>query len=340
MPDITTFIESAMQQRHIPGAALAILRGDDVLYEGYHGLANLEHNVPVVPDTIWEIASLTKPFTAQTVLLLADEGRINLDAPLAAYVPDLPHAWRTITPRHCLSHQSGIPSYTDAINYWEHARKDKTHAEVLALVKDQPVLFPPGQRNNYDNTGYYVLGMMIEATTGISYGEVVQERVCAPLGLVHTRANDYRMIMPNRSAGYNYEDDLLVNKPPYSTSNTFSGGILVTTLSDLIQWGRSLQPDVLMPAATLDKMLTPYPSRDGNERQFNYTMCLGWYLVDHEFGRFIGHNGSIVGFASAFAYFPERNLTLISLCNQGSVKMPHALIFDTARHLLPELSSA
>ena len=120
MPKMTAFIESAMQQRHIPGAALAILRGTDVLYEGYHGLANLEHNASVLPDTMWEIASITKPFTAQAILLLADANRLNLDAPLAAYVPDLPHAWRKITPRHCLAHQSGIPSYTDAINYWEH----------------------------------------------------------------------------------------------------------------------------------------------------------------------------------------------------------------------------
>ncbi|MAU10354.1 MAG: serine hydrolase [Anaerolineaceae bacterium] len=338
MPKMTAFIESAMQQRHIPGAALAILRGTDVLYEGYHGLANLEHNASVLPDTMWEIASITKPFTAQAILLLADANRLNLDAPLAAYVPDLPHAWRKITPRHCLAHQSGIPSYTDAINYWEHSRKDKTHSEVLALVKDQPVLFQPGQRHNYDNTGYYLLGMMIEAITGVTYSEAIQELVCAPLGLVHTRANDYSTIMPNRAAGYNYEGDQLVNKPPYSTSNTFSGGVLVTTLSDLMQWSRALKPDVLLPATTLEAMLTPYLSREANERKFNYTMSLGWYLVDHEYGRFIGHNGSIVVFASAFAYFPDRDLTLISLSNQGSVKMPHALIFDTARELLPELT--
>lgn len=340
MTSISEYIDATMQEQQIPGLALAVLHGDTTLYEGYHGLVNLEHTTPVTAETVWELASITKPFTAQAILLLAEEHLLELDAPLSTYLTDLPAAWQPITLRHCLAHQSGIPSYTAADAYWQRSRDDKTHAEVLDMVRDQPLNFAPGQRHSYDNTGYYLLGMVLEAVTGQSYGEVIRERICDPLGMSATRANDLRAIIPHRAAGYDLDaDKTLVNRPPYSTSNTFSAGVLVSTLRDLMRWRVSLQPDGLLKPATLDTMLTPHVSAEGNELAHHFRLGLGWFLVDHDFGRFIGHNGSIVGFATSFAHFPVHDLTIISLCNQSSVPAPHALAFDVAARLVPELRS-
>jgi D-alanyl-D-alanine carboxypeptidase len=336
-PTLHAHIEAAMRAQHIPGLALAILRGDEPLYTGYHGLANVEHGIPVTAATVWQIASITKPFTAQAILLLADEGRLDLDAPIAAYLSDLPAAWQPVTIRHCLAHQSGIPSYTTPDAYWAQTRQDKSHAEILALVRDLPLNFPPGTRYSYDNTGFYLLGMVLEAITGQAYGDVIRDRILNPLGMTTARANDASAIIPNRAEGYTIVDGQIANAPPYSTSNTFSAGVLVAALPDLIRWRAALRPDGLLPADTLRTMLTPHPSAEGNERDNDFTMGLGWFLVDHPYGQFIGHNGSIAGFAAAFVHLIAHDLTLISLCNQGDVPEPHALALETAVLLLPEL---
>ena len=145
-----------------------------LLHEGYYGLANLEHNVPVMPETVFEIASVTKLFTSQAILRLVQDGRITLDDPVSSYLADLPEAWQPITIRHCLAHQSGIPNYTAVERYWQITRDAKSHEQMLDLVRDLPLSFAPGTRHAYDNTGFYLLGMVIEAVTEQSYGDYLE----------------------------------------------------------------------------------------------------------------------------------------------------------------------
>ena len=326
-------IQKAMAEQHIPGLAVGIQRGVDVLYEGYHGFANLEHNVPVREDTVFEIASVTKLFTAQAIMRLAQDDKLRLDDSIKRYLPDMPEAWSAVTIRHCLAHQSGIPSYTAVKCYWEITRWSKTPAEVIDLVRDMPLKFEPGTRNAYDNTGFYLLGLVIEAVTQQRYGDYLRTLIFEPLGMSHAQENRYDTVIPHRAQGYIYKDDRMVNKDFYDTSNTFSGGILLSSVNDLLRWRNSMFNDTILNEASRELWWTLHPSQSGNEREFGYTVALGWFLVDSEAGQFWGHNGSIQGFVSSFMYFPNTDITAVVLCNAGHVGEPHKIGFEMMRAL-------
>jgi len=164
-----------MAEQHIPGLALILQSGERRLYEGYHGFANLEHRVPVTSESVFEIASVTKLFTTQIILQMAQRGQLDLDSTLIDHLPEIiPTAWSAVTVRHVLTHQSGIPDYTNPPEYWALTRRNKTHTEVLALVNDKPLKFTPGTRNSYDNTGFYLLGLLIETICAEPYADVLQ----------------------------------------------------------------------------------------------------------------------------------------------------------------------
>ncbi len=163
---IDEYIQEMMIEKQIPGLSVAVVReGEAVLVQGY-GLANLEHSVPATPHTAYEIASIGKTFTATAIMMLVEEAVISLEDAIAIYLDDLPLAWQSVTIKQILSHQSGIPSYTDAPNYWEITRLDLDKSEILALVNHLPLKFPPGEFSAYDNTGYYLLGLLLEQVTG------------------------------------------------------------------------------------------------------------------------------------------------------------------------------
>ncbi len=330
---IDDLIQQSMSEYHIPGLALRIQRGKEVVHQGYYGLANLEHGVAVTAQTVFEIASVTKLFTAQAVLLLAQRGTIALDDFVAKYLPNLPETWQTITIRHCLAHQSGIPNYTSVETYWNYSRDAKSHEEVLDLVRELPLNFPPGTRHAYDNTGFYLLGMLIEAVSGKSYGDYLQENILKPLGMIHTRANDYDAIVPNRAQGYVYADGVLRNKPFYDISNTFSAGILLSSVSDLMLWKASLFNDSILNTDSRKVWWTPHLSEAGNERP-HYSVGLGWFILDDPVGRFYGHNGGIPGFATAFLYLPATDTTAVLMCNCNYVNEPHKIALAAVQQLL------
>lgn len=329
-----TRTQQLIDEQHIPGLALIVQRGaNDVLVELYHGMADVEHAVPVTADTLFEIASVTKLFTAQAVLKLAQEGRFRLDDPIRTYLDQLPPAWQAVTIRHCLSHQSGIPSYTDPPEYWQQTRRDKTHVEVLDLVRDKPLMFTPGARYHYDNTGYYLLGLLIEVVSGEAYADHLKRVIFQPLGMTGTQANDYARIIPRRAHGYKFRDGALYNKQFYSTSNTFSAGNLLSNPREMLRWRRSLFSDVILNAHYRDLWWTPHPSHAGNERALGFSVGLGWFLVESPAGTFAGHNGGIEGFASAFMYISKYDVTAIALCSAGHVSEPHRICFAALHDL-------
>lgn len=326
-------IQQYMDAQHIAGLAIAIKQGDDILVASYTGYANLEHQVPVTAETVFEIASVTKLFTAQAILLLAQEGQLNLSDRLSQHLPDIPPAWQDVTIKHCLTHQSGIPSYTNIERYWEITRDDKSHDALLALVREMPLTFASGTRQAYDNTGFYLLGLVIGQVSGETYGTFLKDRIFTPLGMKHTQANDYTQVIPNRAQGYGYQDDCVINKDFYSISNTFSAGVLLSTVPDLLTWGTALFDDRILNSRYRQLWWTAYPSDEGNERGANYSMGLGWFIVDSPLGKFYGHNGSIAGFVSSFLYFPSTDVTAIVLCNAGHISEPHQIAFDLIKQL-------
>ena len=196
---IDDFVRSEMARQKIPGVAIAVVRGGEVLRQQGYGYANVELNVPVTADTIFQSGSMGKQFTAAAVMLLVQDGKLNLDDPIARYFPGTPPAFRAITVRHLLTHTSGIPDYTtDEFDY----RRDYTEDALLRLAFAQKLEFAPGSRWNYSNTGYAMLGFLIHKVSGRFYGDVLHDRVFVPAGMKTTRIISEEDIVANRAAGY------------------------------------------------------------------------------------------------------------------------------------------
>ena len=328
---IDEYIQNVMTQQQIPGISVAVVReGEPLLMKGY-GIANLEHSVPATEKTVYEVASVGKTFTAFVLMMLIEEGVIKLDNAIADYLDNLPSAWRSVTVKHILSHRSGLPNYTDVENYWtDIIRLNLSQTEIINLVRDLPLMFEPGEYSSYDNTGYYLLGMMLEQITGRSYADLMQERLFQPLGMNATRMNNPNEIVPHRASGYRLPKDKLINKPYYSPSVTFSGGGQLSSIEDMVKYERELYQPTLLQQSTLDLMWTHYPpTRRRNwqpERYAGYLRVgLGWLMPDYPNKRVVGHNGSIVGFASNITRFIDECLTVILFCNLDRIIRPDAI---------------
>ncbi len=336
---IDEYIQEMMIENQIPGLSVAVvLEGEVVLIQGY-GLANLEHSVPATEQTVYEIASIGKTFTATAIMMLVEEEIISLEDAIAIYLDDLPLAWQGVTIKQILSHQSGIPSYTDAPNYWEITRLDLDKSEILALVNHLPLKFPPGEFSAYDNTGYYLLGLLLEKVTAKSYGELLSDRIFTPLGMNATLMHHPRDIVPHRAAGYRLINSKLINKPYYSPSVTYSAGGQLSSVADLVKWEQALCNATVLKQSTLDLMWTPHPPHQGNDwEQLRYVAGLGWWVLNYGDRRVVGHNGSILGFASNITRFIDDKITVILLCNLEQISRPDAIAKEIAGYYCPELT--
>ena len=196
---IDDYIQGLMQKRHIPGVSIAVVRDGKVILAKGYGVANVELSVPATERTVYQLASVTKMFTATAIMMLVAEGKLKLDDRITERLSDLPAAWRDVTVRHLLNHTSGIKSYTSVKDFHKTSRKDYDRRELLALVTKVPLEFAPGEKWSYCNTGYFLLGMLIEKVSGKEYGEFLDERIFQPLGMTQTRVNDLRAIIPDRA---------------------------------------------------------------------------------------------------------------------------------------------
>ena len=195
---VDEFIKAEMQKQKIPGVSLAVVKdGRPLIVKGY-GYANLEHQVPVKPETVFQSGSVGKQFTATAVMMLVEEGKIGLDEKISKYLGDVPETWANITIRHLLSHTSGMTDYPTDFDF----RRDYTEDEILKRAKEIPVAFKPGEKWQYSNLGYVTLGVIIGKVTGKFYGEFFQERMFKPLGMTTSRIINEADLIPNRASGY------------------------------------------------------------------------------------------------------------------------------------------
>ncbi|MBD2681936.1 MULTISPECIES: serine hydrolase [Nostoc] len=336
--EIDEYIRVTMTTNQIPGLSVAVVQeGEPVLVKGY-GLANIEHSVAATEHTVYEIASVGKTFTAAIAMMLVEEGVISLDEPITNYLDRPPLAWQSVTIKHILAHQSGIPSYTDAPNYWELTRLDLSKSEILALVADLPLKFQPGEFSAYDNTGYYLLGLMLEKVTGKSYGDLLRDRIFAPLGMNASLMNDPKEIVPNRAAGYRLLNNKLVNKPYYSPSVTYSAGGQLSSVADMVKWEQALCRATLLKQSTLDFIWTAnFPNQGDDWEKLRYVAGLGWWVLNYGDRRVVGHNGSILGFASNITRFIDDKITVILFCNLDTISRPDAIAKEIAAYYCPAL---
>lgn len=329
---VDDYVKAQMEKQHIPGLSLAaVLEGKVVLARGY-GLANVELNVRATPDTVYEIGSITKQFTATAIMLLVEEGKIGLDDKISRYLDGTPDAWKDITVRHLLTHTSGIKDYTEVPDVDKLWRNDYTHDAILKLVTGTPLAFQPGEKWAYCNTGYFLLGMIVEKVSGKPYGEFVAERIFKPLGMTATRVNDEHAIIPNRAEGYTWANSALHNADYTSMTWPFAAGVLVSTVTDMAKWDAALYTNRLLKPADLQQMWTPARLNSGKSTVYGF----GWVIDTYQGHRLIWHNGGIPGFITQISRFVDDKLTVIVLTNTEHSN-PDTIIKGVAGILVPAL---
>jgi len=309
---IDSLVEATMAAERVPGASVAVVRGADTLVMRGWGFADLENRVPATERTVYRIGSLTKQFTALAILQLAEQGRLTLDDTLQRFVPGFRTPGRRITIRHLLTHTSGIPNYT-AIGapFQSRLRDDLPPDSVVGLVRGRPADFPPGQRFRYSNTGYVLLGMIVERVSGEPYAQYVARHEAAPLGLADTRSCDTRPIVPRRAQGYVDDSTGIVNADYISMTIPFAAGALCSTVLDLVTWQRALWADRLLQPGGYNSMTAPPRLADGSTSPYGFGLGVG-ALGTH---RQVAHSGGINGFSSALFTWPEDSLIVVVLLN-------------------------
>lgn len=293
------------------GLAIAVAHGGERWIEQGYGLADLENDVPVVPETVFRIGSITKQFTAAIVMRLVEEGALGLDDPIGSFLPDYPTHGATITVRHLLTHASGIFEYTDIEDFWfEYAPLPLDRKRMLALFQDRPLQFVPGTASSYNNSGYVLLSLIIESVTGEDFGQVLERRIFAPLSMTGTRVCHARSIVPGRAQGYEQDAGRLVNDPP-DWAYLGGGGSLCSTVGDLLLWSDALHGGRVLSPDSYRTMMTPALLPDGSVAEWSYGIDLTPFGGEAT----ISYSGQTSGFFSWLAYYPEHDLHVAVLGN-------------------------
>jgi CubicO group peptidase (beta-lactamase class C family) len=320
MAAVTEYVRAEMERQHLPGLSLLVVqRGKIVLAEGF-GLANVELQVPVKPETVFQSGSVGKQFTATAVMMLVEEGKIRLDDPLTKYFSDAPATWKDVTVRELLSHTAGFGDYPKNFDF----RRDWTEAEELKLIESIPLAYPPGTKWAYSNFGYVTLGILIHKVTGEFYGDFLQQRIFQPLGMTSTRIISEADIVPNRAAGYRLVKGELKNQEWVApVVNTTADGSLYFTILDLAKWDAALYTEKLLKRSSFDLMWTPAKLKSGeaNSGRVNSgNYGFGWFIDLRNGHRCIHHDGSWQGFETAIDRYVDDELTVVALTNLASAK--------------------
>ncbi len=337
---IDDYISGQMGRLHIPGLSLAIIRDGRVIKVQGYGFANLELKAPAQKETVYEIGSNTKQFTAAAIMMLVEDGKIRLEDAITKYFPDAPETWRVITIRHLLTHTGGIQNHV-AVPHWLDVFKtnlafETTPArdELLRMFYKLPVEFQPGETWAYDNTGYYLLGIIIEKVSGESYWEFLANRIFKPLDMAATRSTDPQPIVPNRASGYEWKNDHFENRPILLPAIAFSAGSLLSTVEDMAKWDAALYTERLLKKSSLEQMWAVAVANNGADAPFNYGF--GWFVDSYHGHRLIQHSGGTPGFSSAIYRFIDDRLTVIVLTNRAD-RIVDQLVIDLAGMSLPAL---
>ena len=240
------------------GCAALVARNGQIIYKKAFGMANLELNIPMQADNIFRIGSITKQFTSVAILQLMEQGKLSLQDDITKFIPDYPTHGHHITIEHLLTHTSGIQSYTGMKDFGEIMRKDMKPEELVAHFKNQPMEFAPGTKWNYNNSGYFLLGYIIEKITGKTYPQYVEEVFFKPLGMANSYYGSDSKIIKNRASAYEKGKDGFQNAEPLSMTLPYSAGSIQSTVEDLFKWHQAVHAYKLVKKETLDKAFTKY----------------------------------------------------------------------------------
>ena len=285
--------------------SVLVARGDQVLLSKGYGSANLEWSIPNDPTTKFRLGSITKQFTAASILLLEERGKLNIDDPVRKYMPDAPAAWDKVTIYNLLTHTSGIPSFTGFPDYSETEPFAVTPKNLVARFRNKPLEFDPGSKWSYSNSGYALLGYLIETISGETYADFVKKNIFSPLGMKDSGYDSNTAVIKHRASGYVPTPTGTENAGFIHMSVPFSAGALYSTTEDLLKWERGLFGGKLVSAASLKKMTTPFKQ--------GYAFGVGVATIDGKTQ--IAHSGGIEGFNTFLSYSPDDQTTVAVLGN-------------------------
>ncbi|MBB4109436.1 serine hydrolase domain-containing protein [Pedobacter zeae] len=307
---IDSLIMAAMPDLQGPGGAFMVAQKGKVIYQKAFGRANLELGVNLTTESIFQLGSMTKQFTAVAVLLLEQQGKLKVSDYLSKYIPDYPGGDK-ITIHHLLTHTSGIKDFTKMKTLAGIAQKEMTPKMMVDFFKNEPVDFAPGERFDYNNSGYVLLGYLIEQVSGEAYADFIRQHIFAPLGMDHSYYASDRQVIYNRAYGYQKKENGYVNKTAISFSVPFASGALMSTLGDLLKWQNALSQNNLLNAAETTKAFSRYKLNNGEPVNYGY----GWHIKELGGLTVRAHGGSIFGFKSMGVYVPGEDIYVVALTN-------------------------
>jgi CubicO group peptidase (beta-lactamase class C family) len=336
---VDSYIAAQLREQHIPGLALAVVQDGRVVKSRGYGLANIELGVPVTPETVFQLGSIGKQFTATGVLMLAEDGKLSLDDKITQYLPSAAPGWNGVTIRHLLNHTSGLADYTDdkyiAPGGLTPLHEELTDQEILCRFTRLPFDFKPGEKWSYSNTGYAILGFLIRKVSGQSYGDFLEARIFKPLGMSATRVISESAIIPNRAAGYILEKNEIKNQHWVSPHwNTLADGALYSTVADMTKWDASITAHSLLSPESDAQMWTPARLNNGT----SYPYGFAWDLLEVNGHRVQEHGGAWQGFTAHYSRYPDDHLSVIVLTNlESGPSNPEKIAHEVAAIYIPAL---
>lgn len=323
---------------YMPGASVIVSKNGVPLFSGATGYANIEHKVKLKSNSVFPIASITKQFTASAILKLAEQGKLSLNDKLSKYLPTYPTGEQEVSISQLLSHTAGFSDYVRKLDSFQsdigsHIELD----ELLAKTEKLPMIAKPGSRMAYSNTGYLLLGKIIEIVSGKPYGQYLETEFFHPLQLTNTYYQQ-NQIIPNRVNGYQFKDRKLTNSIHFDTSWGHAAGAIYSTTEDLNKWFHALMSGKVIDIANVTLMTTAAKLNDGTQTQYGLGVALG------QFGgsKTITHGGHIYGFRNTFTYMPEQKLFVAVLCNYEQCnpsKLSQFLIASAMQQPIPSFTS-
>ena len=327
---IDAIVEAPIKSGQVAGASVAVVKGGETIVDKAYGFADLELDVPTPRGATYEIGSVTKQFTAAAILLLAEDGKLALDDELTKFLPDYPLQGHHVTLRRLLNHTSGIKGYTEMPEFGDLKNLKKPKDTLVALFSHQPFDFPPGEEQIYNNSAFFLLGLIVEKTSGKSFADFVQERLFNPAGMKSSYYCSEETIHKNHAHGYDTGKNGLVLKGYLDHSWPYAAGSLCSNTADLVAWNKALHGGKVLRPESYKAMTTPGVLNDGTPLRYG----MGLALAPTDGRRTIAHSGGINGFLSESEYFPDDDLTIVVLLNTAGPVSPRDLARDIAEAVL------
>ena len=323
---VDDYVKAQMERQHLPGVSIVVIKDQKIVKSMGYGLANVELNVPATADTVYKIGSVSKQFIATGIMLLVQDGKISLDDNVSKFLEGTPESWKPITIRHLLTHTSGIVREAPGFD----PLKIQNDADVIKTAYSLPLRFTPGEKYEYCNVGYFTLAEIISKVSGKPWGDFLQERVFAPLGMNATRTTNMTDLVPNRANGYVWRNGKLQNASIYFALRP--SGAFLSTVVDLAKWDAALNTEKILKQSTLDQMWTPVKLNSGATHPYGF----GWELEPIAGHKQTSHGGSLPGFRSQLARFVDDKLTVVVLTN-GDNANAGAIATGVANFYIPGL---